>query len=305
MTQAEISLKVESETKLLVKLLLRYRVSEEELVKMSKIPLNVVNNRLNNEQEIVKIFNRVQNRIKSIEPIDKPYGEYIFELVTNERQENLNRRKQKETKQNEHFEVDSKPKNVNPLNIDLNRVTKNEEHQYRFLALSALTFHLNLTSLAFITGKCENEVYQDLYNYCGEYYSSINYLFNGCDSDQNEAIKNFVMYYRTLIDAKSRGDKEQVKELFGKINDREAIEFSKRYHMSQPLSDKDLAILLKFQLKYGHSIKKMTQIFDVSYHQYLENMQNYLMDKSELRSRYEALCDMHLQAYITHEGYKK
>ena len=150
-----------------------------------------------------------------------------------------------------------------------------------FIANCALTFGLQLETLAVIFGKTEWEMRNYLLK--ADCVSSLNRLFYSGVINQEEAIANFNQFYTKLTDAYNNGQK--VKDILAEIYDYKVYEFKKNHKAGQSLSTENIMMLMKYQVKHLISTKEMGLLFNFNPGHYRRqiNKINYEVKNREIK----------------------
>lgn len=271
----------EREIKLIVKLLLRTNSSFENLSRLTKLNIPTIEERLNDEEGIVKVFSQEENTIPEFEMQDgySSYGEYIFSEVK---------------KRTDIVKMEKKTR------IDLSKLYSKEESQMKFLAHVALTYRLTLASLSELLGMDEDMIFRKLLKYNPSRHQSFLYAFNVDFADQEEAKTKFVELYKSIFDAKKSKDKDKIAELLSTIDDSkfiEVLEHCKKRSVSSQLANDKLIVILKYQLKYALSYRGVAKIFKINPGQYNTRILELLESEPELKLQYEHLADYNRLQY--------
>lgn len=271
MRSQEQETKILKETTILVKLFLKYNMSDEMLAKGTKLSSSTIQRRLTNKEDIIKIYDNC-TLDGFVNNTNLSYGEYIYELVQQRRKQNLQNAKingGKSYKENNMAIKDdngkfigSKP--IMDLKVFYNNSKKTEQEnlkqQYVFLLHIMLKFGLRYQSLSEITGIDIETLkhYMDLYNF--NYENSMTLVDRAYFySNQKQAQENVLKYYEKFKEFKKTNNTAGVKLLIHQIDDSEYMAMKSKYINSKNyekkvsrvyLKDEDVLIALKFQLKY-------------------------------------------------------
>ena len=127
----------------------------------------------------------------------------------------------------------------------------NVEKRRKFIINCSLTFGLRLETLAEILGENKEKIYGELLYATDYMYSSLLTLFELGMNVQEDAKKEFIEFFNELVEANKKKDKEKIIELLNVISDKDAMSvIKKRKNGVIRLSEEDVLIILKYQLKY-------------------------------------------------------
>lgn len=134
----------------------------------------------------------------------------------------------------------------------------NVEKRRKFLINCSLTFGLRLETLAEILGENKEKIYGELLYATDYMHSSLLALFELGMNVQEDAKKEFIEFFNELVEANKKKDKEKIIELLNVISDKDAMNvIKKRKNGVNRLSEEDVLIILKYQLKYLLSTAKI------------------------------------------------
>lgn len=266
--------KIIHETVFLVKLFLKTNCSDVDLSKLTKISSSTVGRRLTNKEWIMKAF--------------PDNGEELYEKIAKKRQQNIEKGKimgSQISLLNKNFNRDN-INSVPALRFDV--LFKNPQSSLIFIYHMALTFKTELSTLADLLQISE----RDLERQMTEAKPGSSYYFYNLKQyyfDQEEAKIRFVRYYQELLEALKNGQKEMLYELLMAVTDNKAESIIKNRQSGEIISDKDLMIILIYQLKYFISTKSTCQIFGINIHNYRERVKRLLEQNPELYRQYDFL----------------
>lgn len=274
MVNNEQTKKIIHETVFLVKLFLKTNCSDVDLSKLTKISSSTVGRRLTNKEWIMKAF--------------PDNGEELYEKIAKKRQQNIEKGKimgSQISLLNKNFNRDN-INSVPALRFDV--LFKNPQSSLIFIYHMALTFKTELSTLADLLQISE----RDLERQMTEAKPGSSYYFYNLKQyyfDQEEAKIRFVRYYQELLEALKNGQKEMLYELLMAVTDNKAESIIKNRQSGEIISDKDLMIILIYQLKYFISTKSTCQIFGINIHNYRERVKRLLEQNPELYRQYDFL----------------
>ncbi len=274
MVNNEQTEKIIHETEFLVKLFLKTNCSDVDLSKLTKISSSTVGRRLTNKEWIMKAF--------------PDNGEELYEEIAKKRQQNIEKGKimgSQISLLNKNFNRDN-INSVPALRFDV--LFKNPQSSLIFIYHMALTFKTELSTLADLLQISE----RDLERQMTEAKPGSSYYFYNLKQyyfDQEEAKIRFVRYYQELLEALKNGQKEMLYELLMAVTDNKAESIIKNRQSGEIISDKDLMIILIYQLKYFISTKSTCQIFGINIHNYRERVKRLLEQNPELYRQYDFL----------------
>lgn len=274
MVNNEQTEKIIHETVFLVKLFLKTNCSDVDLSKLTKISSSTVGRRLTNKEWIMKAF--------------PDNGEELYEEIAKKRQQNIEKGKimgSQISLLNKNFNRDN-INSVPALRFDV--LFKNPQSSLIFIYHMALTFKTELSTLADLLQIPE----RDLERQMTEAKPGSSYYFYNLKQyyfDQEEAKIRFVRYYQELLEALKNGQKEMLYELLMAVTDNKAESIIKNRQSGEIIGDKDLMIILIYQLKYFISTKSTCQIFGINIHNYRERVKRLLEQNPELYRQYDFL----------------
>lgn len=304
MLSEDQKIKIEHETKLLVELFLETNASDRELSVMTEIPSSTIGRRLIDHERIVSVFDHDINKLANYpapEEYKNYYGEYIYNLVKERRKANLQFAKSKggisSIQKNSYLKMPD-GKFVFLEKIDLSDVYKDEKNQMRFLGLCALTFRLHLETLSSLTDIDPNLLFNMLISYNSDNRGGLKFLFYEDCTNQEQAKRDFKTYYLALLDAVKKRDKEKIHNCLLVIKDLDIINFRNNRQKGDKLSNEDIALILKFQVKYGYSSMQIANFLDIDAHNYARRVRKYVADKPELSNNFETLTEVRLHGFF-------
>lgn len=326
MKSIEQEKKILQETIVLVKLFLKYNLSDEKLAKITNISSSTIQRRLTNEQTIKQAFNSY--KIENFEN-DKniPYGQYIYEIVQKQRQQNLYEAKKrggvKSQENNMYLKAEDGEFKGNKPIINLLYIYNNpkksleeqERVQFSFLVHMMLHFRLRYQSISELTNIDMDTLIKKLTKYNPSFYISLNLMDNAFFLDnQKQAQTNIMNFYNEFKRAKIDGNKDKLTQLIHQIDDSSYQNFKKNYQekikkldshntRSMSLTQEEVLIVLKHQLKYSISTADIANDLEINrntlsrrYHNLFELKDengNYIYEYEILKRQYEHLADYH------------
>ena len=175
----------------------------------------------------------------------------------------------------------------------------NVEKRRKFIINCSLTFGLRLETLADILGENKEKIYGELLYATDYMHSSLLALFELGMNVQEDAKKEFIEFFNELVEANKKKDKEKIIELLNIISDKDAMSvIKKRKNGVIRLSEEDVLIILKYQLKYLLSTAKIEKIFQVHHSSYIPRVQSLREKYPVLVSQYEALTEINYKNYL-------
>ncbi len=274
MVNNEQTEKIIHETVFLVKLFLKTNCSDVDLSKLTKISSSTVGRRLTNKEWIMKAF--------------PDNGEELYEEIAKKRQQNIEKGKimgSQISLLNKNFNRDN-INSVPALRFDV--LFKNPQSSLIFIYHMALTFKTELSTLADLLQISERDLERQMTKAkpgsSYYFYNLKQYYF-----DQEEAKIRFVRYYQELLEALKNGQKGMLHELLMAVTDNKAESIIKNRQSGEIISDKDLMIILIYQLKYFISTRSTCQIFGINIHNYRERVKRLLELNPELNRQYDFL----------------
>lgn len=291
------------ETILLVIEFLVTNASDIDLAKKVGMSSSTVGRRLTNQSVVMESYNAVkENMLKMGFKEDKipQSAEELFDTIHKKRQENLLRGKAlggQTTLINHVYLKGEDTLFKGATKLSLNAFYSDKEKQYRFLANAALYFRLHLDTLSTLFQIEEKEILDNMIRICSSSYDALKILFYHDTKDQNVARINFMNYYRELLDAVRNKKLDDKKRLISLIGDSKAINLKKNRCPGDKLSDNDIEILIRYQLKYALTNHDIAYIFEIDRNNYVKRVTKFLSDKDNLRHDYECLMDFNSLKY--------
>lgn len=179
----------------------------------------------------------------------------------------------------------------------------NVEKRRKFIINCSLTFGLRLETLAEILGENKEKIYGELLYATDYMHSSLLALFELGMNVQEDDKKEFIEFFNELVEANKKKDKEKIIELLNVISDKDAMNvIKKRQNGVNRLSEEDVLIILKYQLKYLLSTAKIETIFQVHHSSYIPRVQSLREKYPVLVSQYEALTEINYKNYLQKGG---
>lgn len=179
----------------------------------------------------------------------------------------------------------------------------NVEKRRKFIINCSLTFGLRLETLADILGENKEKIYGELLYATDYMHSSLLALFELGMNVQEDDKKEFIEFFNELVEANKKKDKEKIIELLNVISDKDAMNvIKKRQNGVNRLSEEDVLIILKYQLKYLLSTAKIETIFQVHHSSYIPRVQSLREKYPVLVSQYEALTEINYKNYLQKGG---
>lgn len=335
MRSQEQEIKILKETTVLVKLFLKYNMSDEMLSKVTKLSSSTIQRRLTNKSDIVKAFyNSSLNGF--INDTNLTYGEYIYELVQQRRKQNLQNAKINGGKSYKENNIGIKDENgkfigskpIMDLKVFYNSPKKSEEEnlkqQYIFLLHIMLKFGLRYQSLSEITGIDITTLKSHMESYNYNYDRSLNLVdrayFYG---NQKQAQENVLQFYEKFKEFKKTNNTAGVRLLIHQIDDSDYMTMKSKYINSKNggkkasktyLKDDDIIIALKFQLKYCLSTFAVATDLGVNrstlgrkYYELFEKQDefgNKIKEYETLKNRYLDLSNFYQKSILKSSGRK-
>lgn len=176
---------------------------------------------------------------------------------------------------------------MNKLKLEI--FSKSEDKQYLYLRHLILTFRAKLPLVSELFQISEEELYQKLIEYNGNSYRALLYLFNHDAADQDLAKRNMITFYKNLISTLISKNKNEQKRLIDSISDKDAVNVQKKGNNGEDLSDDDILIIMKHQLKYAMSYRGVATLFSQHRHSMCLRMERLIGDNEELKEKFEKL----------------
>lgn len=310
----ENQLKRINETVLLCTEFLLTNASDIDLGNKTGISSSTVGRRLTNQVYIYKSYDMVVENLKNAgfkeEQIPKKATE-LFELIQTKRHENLLRGKAlggQTTLLNHVYLKDETSKFQGVTKLSLSAFYTDPTKQYKFLIHSALYFRLHLDTLSVLFQIEEKELLENILRIGSGNYDALKTLLYHDNRSQEDARNEFVNYYRELLEAVRHKNIEEKKRLITLISDEKAINLRKKIQEDKKisnhiyLSEEDIEILIRYQLKYSLTVKDIAYIFDINRSNLQKRIAKFLEDKIDLKNQYENLLIYNESKYKSVNG---
>lgn len=133
-----------------------------------------------------------------------------------------------------------------------------ENKRRRFIINCALTFGLRAETLATLLNTSVETIKSELLYNINYMHNSMQALFHIGMDNQEEAKQNFIEFFNKLVAAGKSNNKEEISNVLETISDRKAMQIMRREGRgTSKLSDEEILIILKYQLKYFLSTEKI------------------------------------------------
>lgn len=173
-----------------------------------------------------------------------------------------------------------------------------ENKRRRFIINCALTFGLRAETLAALLNTSVETIKSELLYNINYMHNSMQALFHIGMNNQEEAKQNFIEFFNKLVTAGKSNNKEEISNVLATISDRKAMQIMRREGRgTSKLSDEEILIILKYQLKYFLSTEKIEKIFHVHHTIYSKKIENLKTEYPKLVSQYEIQRDMFHKSY--------
>lgn len=173
--------------------------------------------------------------------------------------------------------------------LKLEIFSKNEDKQYVYLKHLILTYRAKLPLISELFQIDEEELYQKLIKYNDNSYRAFIYLFYHEDVDQDLAKREIIKFYNDLVNALVSKDKEEQHRLVNLISDSDAFQVIKKSNSGQQLSEDDILVIMRHQLKYAMSYRGVATLFSQHRHSMCLRMERLIGDDEELKEKFRKL----------------
>ncbi len=185
---------------------------------------------------------------------------------------------------------------TNMQRVDMNVLCKmypSEDMRYRFIARCALTFGLRSEALSELFGIDKKEIEEKTLRYHGEKYTHIVLLYRHGMKEQNKAKREFMNYFGRLYQAclNSSKDKQAIVDILGELSDKKVKLVLEKRMNNKTLTDEDIAVLAKYQVKYMMGPSELARTFGLERNSYSRRVRNLEEKYPELVSEFDYLCD--------------
>ena len=168
-----------------------------------------------------------------------------------------------------------------------------KEKRNIFLSQCILTFGLNLDAISMLTGFDKETLYNELINRGTKYYESVQRVFKNGMKRQDIAINDFLDFYNRLCQAYEAKDRETISIILHELSDKKAINLAKRPATIKTLTDEQILVILKYQIKYMLSVTQTADIFKLDRHGYAKRVRNLEDDYTNLVSDFNYISDFY------------
>lgn len=278
--------KIINETKNLVELFLQTNASDIELSKMTDISSSTVGRRLTNQDYILKAF--------------PDTGDELFRLIKEKRQDNLLRGKVLggQTTLLNHVYKNAGDNNSS-IKLSLDAISTNHMISYNYLMHAVLTFRVHLDVLSTLFQIDIKELEQNLLSIATKHnhYEAMRFLIEHDARDQNRAYADFMYFWKELVNAIRNKNQLELDKLKNVISDAKAKKVRDNHKLSKKLSNEDVYILAKYQVKYALRVRDMENLFGISHVTFNSRLPEVLEYDAELKSLYYYLLDYNENRY--------
>lgn len=179
----------------------------------------------------------------------------------------------------------------------LNKMFPRKDRQINFLTNCALTYGLRIETIADFFGDNPTDLLRNFQS-GNSLYNNLSNVFKHGMKPQQEAVAEFENFFERLTKASINKDKEKITEILEEISDKKALKIANRDKTKQlTLTDEEILIILKYQLKYFLSTEKIEKIFHVHHTIYSKKIENLKTEYPKLVSQYEIQRDMFHKSY--------
>jgi len=289
-----------NETRIIVEKFLETNASDKTLEQLTGYPASTIGRRLNNKERIMRAF--------------PENGEELYNLIIAKRQENLQKGKIIGS-QKAMLNYGTENQKIAPLLLSI--LAKSEKIQYQILKNIALTFRAQLPLLSELFQIDEDELLKklEMHNNLQSVWA-LDFLFKRDIADQEKAKRDIYNFYNEFLKVRKTKDVVTLEMLRKQIFDydvtyflarRQGLESTFQGVKQENYTDKEIEMVLRYQLKYALSGDQIQNIFGINRSTYISGRLPAILEKNpELRTRYEYLCDCHTKGleYITRNGTK-
>lgn len=164
-----------------------------------------------------------------------------------------------------------------------------KETRNAFLTQCILTFGLTLETLSSLLNADKEYLYNNLFTN-NPFYRNLTRTVKHTIKEQEKAKEKFTNYFNSLKEAYQNKDKEKIRELLRVINDKDAIKLMKDKKEQQRLTDEEVLIMLKYQLKYMLTSKETSKIYSIDRGTYHDRIKKLESEYPELVAEYSELA---------------
>ncbi len=184
------------------------------------------------------------------------------------------------------------------IDIDLlYRMFPTESKRNEFLTKCILTYGLRLDTVSMILNKDSEQINKALLYNTNRYYQNVKMIFLHGMKRQDTALLEFKDFYLRLSRAFISKDRKSVEEILSEISDKNASMLINKKEQSRYLSDEDILVILRYQLKYMIDLKTVEKIFKLDRRWYPVRVRKLESEYPELVSDFNYLCDYYQNLY--------
>lgn len=183
---------------------------------------------------------------------------------------------------------------MNALMNNINRMFPSQKGQQNFMNLSILTFGLTLDTIADLTDMSKEDFYKK-YIYYSSLCEAVNRRWQHIANTQEEAAFNFKDFVRRLMIAYIARDSEAFTKITHEITDHDALGIIRGRKKGGSLTNENILVILKYQIKYGLSNTDISQICSMDRSRYGKKVEALIEEYPEYRHAYETLVDAHVK----------
>lgn len=171
----------------------------------------------------------------------------------------------------------------------LNKMFPTFKNKNNFIVMSILTFGITKESMADLLGINTGELLTT-YIYPSSFCKSVERRWHHISNTQDETVTNFSNLIVALYQAFLNRDVESFKEEISEITDKFAKNIIDNRKPGDKISDADILIILKYQIKYALSSGKTAKLFKIERKTYLKRVGKILEMYPEYEEAYKSLA---------------
>ena len=184
------------------------------------------------------------------------------------------------------------------LKESLYKLFPSERKRITFFSACALTFGINLDNLSDVLNFNKEEFRREMFSKPNPYYESLCALEHHGVKRQDIARQEFENYLQKLIKVSSTNNEKRIKDILCEVSDKKAKELIEQKDLSLvKLTDEELIVILKFQLKYLLPVKQVAEIFAIGKKAYASRIRKLSSEYQYLITDFDSLCDYYHRPY--------
>lgn len=174
---------------------------------------------------------------------------------------------------------------------NINKMFPNDNIKKTFLCQVVLEFGLSLDSLEELLGIDKANIYSYLESGNDVIERFVYRRLLNPAANQENARNRFKEFIRDLTLACLDKDIAKFKNILSIFSDSGIREFALKHESGMKISDDDILMLLKYQIKYQLNRERLVEMVGINYRNYYRRTKELLEEHPELKADYEALVN--------------